>query len=562
MTGSAAVRGDAARLAASLAAGLTVAALLSGLPAQAQSRDTVVIGMTQEPDQIGAFSLMDAAGVVGSALYADVAPFTDRWVRQAVMVEKLPALADGDWVVLPNRKMRVTWHLRRGFRWHDGPPVTALDWRFTYGVFRNPRTPLVSRFVIDKIDNVLVPNPADPYTLVVQWNEPYPFAGSTPFGGATPLPRHLLDAAYLKDPGRLNAAPYWRAPVGDGPYRFVEWVPGSHITLEADGRFPRGAPKIRRVVFRFILDSNTLLANQITGAVDATTVNGFDCQAMEQIERRAPQIRTTYREGMGWERIDFNLDDVWLRDRRVRQAIAYAVDRAAIADLSCSGGRQPLAHTWLSPRHPASNPAVRTYGYAPERARALLADAGFTPGPDGILRDPAGKRMEISIMTTAGNALREQIEVVMKEYLRAVGIDLRIDNRPASVFLGPILSRRQFPHLALYRSNFTPESLPFNRFHSSQIPTAENNWQGDNRTGWRNPENDRLWEQLAAELDEKRRTALLRRQQEIFAEELPSLPLFFALNLTTSHRALTGVRPIGLAGSFLTWNIGEWRWQP
>ncbi len=538
-------------------------ALLAALPGGTQTRrDTVVIGMVQEPDLLGPFSIMDAAGSVENAVFGSAAPFTDRWVRQPQMVEKLPTLKDGDWVVLPNKKMRVTWKLRRGFTWHDGRPVTALDWRFTFGVFRNPATPLVSRFIVNKVDNVLVPDPADPYTFVVQWNELWPLAGSTPFGGGYPLPRHLLESAYLKDPGRLNLLPYWRAPVGNGPYRFGEWVPGSHITLEGYERFALAAPRIKRVTFRFFLDSNTLLANQITGAVDATAINGFDCLAMEQIERRNPQIKTHYREGMGWERIDFNLDNEWLRDRRVRQAIASAVDRAAIAELSCSGGRQPVAHTWLTPRHPAGNPRVRKYDYDPARARALLQEAGFIPGTDGILRDAGGKRLELTIMTTAGNALREQIEVVMKEQLRQVGIDLRIDNRPASVFLGPILNRRQFPHLALYRSNFTPESIPFNRFHSSQIPSAENNWEGDNRAGWRNPENDRIWEQLISELDEKRRVQLLARQQEIFAEDLPSLPLFFALNLTTSHQALRGVRPTGLQGSYLPWNIWEWQWAP
>ncbi len=539
----------------------TIAVATPAAPAAAQGpRDTVVIGMAQEPDRLGAFSIMVAASVVESALYAEAAPFTERWVRKPVMAEKLPTLKDGDWVILPNNKMRVTWRLRRGFLWHDGRPVTALDWRFTYGLFRNPQTPQISRFILNKVDNVLVPNPADPYTLVVQWNERWPFAGSSPFGTSYPLPRHLLEGAYLKDPSRLPAHPYWRAPVGHGPYRFVEWVPGSHITLEAFERFPLGAPKIRRVVFRFILDSTVLQVNQVTGNVDATENNGFDCQAVEQITRRNPQITAQYQEAMRWERIDFNLDNEWLRDRRVRQAIGHAIDRAAIAELSCGSGRQPVAHTWLPPRHPASNPSVRRYDFDPARARGLLAEAGFTPGPDGILRDRNGKRVEMTIMTTAGNALREQIEVLIKEQLKDVGIDLRIDNRPSSVFFGPILTRRQFPHMVLYLSNFSPESIPFNRFHSSQIPTAENNWEGDNRAGWRNAANDRIWEQAISELDETKLIRLLRQQQEIFAEDLPSLPLYFALRLTTTHKALRGIRPTGLSGSYLTWNIWEWQW--
>jgi len=143
--------------------------------------------------------------------------------------------------------------------------------------------------------------------------------------------------------------------------------------------------------------------------------------------------------------------------------------------------------------------------------------------------------------------------------LRQVGIDLRIDNRPASVFFGVMTPRRQFSHLAMYASLFTPESIPFDRFHTSQIPSAQNSWEGNNRVGWRHPENDRVWEQLISELDAQKRVALFRRQQEIFAEELPSLPLYFRLDLTTFPKSMQNVHPVGLGTYYLPWNIWEWK---
>lgn len=539
-----------------------IAALVMPAPSAAApaSRDTVVIGVAQEPDSLGMFTIMAVAGVVHNPLWGYVAPFTEKWVRSPLMVEKLPTVKDGDWVLLPGNKMRVTWKLKRGFTWHDGRPVTGLDYVFTYQMVRNPRTARVSRFIVNKIDNISVPNPNDPYTLVVQWNERWPFAGALPFGWNTVFPRHVLQAAYLKSPETLDRHPYWRAPVANGPYRFVEWVPGSHITLEAYDKWPLGKPAIGRMVFRFILDSTVLQANQISGDVHATEINNFGCTQMEQVTRRNAQVTGHYREAMTWERLDFNLDNEWLKDRRVRQAIAHALDRTALAEISCSGGRQPVAHSWIPPSHPAAHPNIRKYGYDVNRAKALLAEAGFTPGPDGVLRDAAGKRFEITVMTTAGNAVREQVEQVMKEQLKAVGIDLRIDNRPASVFLGPVVSRRQYPHLAMYASLFSPELNEIDRFHSSQIPSEANSWQGNNRTGWRHAENDRLWQQLSAELDESRRVALFRRQQEIFAEELPSLPLYFRLSLTTNMKAIRNIRPTGLGTFYIPWNAWEWAW--
>ena len=542
--------------------GVCIAALLfAGLPAgAAPARDTVVIGTAQEPDSLGIFTIMAVAGVIHNPLFGYIAPFTDKWVRTPIMVEKLPTIKDGDWQLLPNKKMRVTWKLKRGFTWHDGKPVTGLDYVFSYQMVRNPRTPRVSRFIVNKVDNILIPNQNDPYSIVVQWNELWPFAGALPYGWNFVYPRHILLPAYLKSPEALERHPYWRAPVASGPYRFVEWVPGSHITMEAYEKWPLGKPAIRRMVFRFILDSTVLQANQISSDVHATEINNFGCTQIEQVERRNPAVQAHYREALTWERVDYNLDNEWLKDKRVRQAIAHALNRTALAEISCAGGRQPVAHSWISPNHPAAHPSIKKYGYDVARARSLLAEAGFTPGPDGILRDGGGKRFEITIMTTAGNAVREQVQQVMKDQLKQVGIDLRIDNRPASVFLGPIVSRRQFPFLAMYGSLFSPELNEFDRFHTTMIPAEANAWQGNNRTGWRNAENDRVWEQLINELDDGKRIALFRRQQEIFAEELPSLPLYFRLSLTTNMKALRNIRPTGLGTFYIPWNSWQWVW--
>ena len=541
---------------------LTVAALaLAVTPAaQAQRKDSLVLAMAQEPDILGPMGVMAAAGVIHSMVLGDITPFNEKWQRLPLMVEKFPTLKDGDWQVLPNNKMRVTWKLKRGFTWHDGTPVTALDWRFTYGMMRNPQVPSIARFVLNKVDNILVPDVNDPYTMVVQWNERWPFAGSQPFGQRYVLPRHILERPYLSNPAQLKAQPYWRLPVGSGPYKMTEWVPGSHMSFEAYDKYAAGSPAIKKMTLRFILDSTVLQANVISGGADATDINNFSCLQMEQIGQRNPRVEAHHREAMTWERIDFNHDDAWLKDKRVRQAIGHALDRKAIAEVSCAGGRQPVAHSWLAPGHPAADQNVKKYEYDMAKARGLLAEAGLRPGSDGILRDRAGQRVEMVISTTAGNSIREQVEQIIKDQLRQVGIEVRIENRPASVFFGTYTTRRQFPHMALYASVFTPEDVPSDRFHSNEIPSQANSWSGNNRVGWRNVENDKIWEQIIAELDVEKRTALLKRQQEVFAEDLPSLPLYFRLDLTTYPKAMRNVKPVGLGSYYISWNAWEWRW--
>jgi peptide/nickel transport system substrate-binding protein len=533
-----------------LALGLAIPSALAQ-----QSRDTVVIGMAQEPDcLIMAFCQMAAgAAVANNSVFAQMVPYNDKWQLYPNTIEKIPTLKDGDWQLLPGGKMRVTYKFRKDFTWHDGKPYTALDASWTYLMLRNPRTPTLTRTILRKIDNMSAP---DPYTLVVQWNERYPFANT----GHIVYPRHVLERDYQRDPGTLKAHKQARFPVGNGPYKFTEWVPGSHITLEAYDKYPLGVAKVKKQVWRFILDSTVLQANVIANQVDATEINNFSIEQMIEIERRNTQQTAHYTPALIWEHIDLNLDNEWLKDKRVRQALAHSINRDEFSQ-KLFYGKQPVAHTWLPERHEGFNANVRKYNYDPARARQLLTEAGFTPGPDGILRDSKGQRFEITIMTTAGNAQREQVQQIMKESMRAVGIDLKIDNRPAGVLFGQVTRRRQFPHMVMYAWLMSPLTLPHVFWNADQIPTAQNNWEGSNYPGWRQAENDKLNNDILQEIDSAKRVALLKKQQEIWAEELPAIPLFFRLSLTTSNKRLQNVKPAGLSGTYINWNSETWGWQ-
>ncbi len=540
-----------AALVAALALGITIPPALAQ-----QTRDQVIFGMAQEPDCLAlAFCSMAAGMAVTNSVFADMVTYNDKWQLYARSVEKVPTLKDGDWQLLPDGKMKVTYKFKRSYTWHDGKPHTALDASWTYLMLRNPRSPTVSRFILRKIENMLVPNPNDPYTLVVQWNERYPFANT----GHTVYPRHVMEREYLRDPSGLKSHKQVRSPIGNGPYKFVEWTAGSHITLEAYDKYPGTKPKIKKQVWRFILDATVLQANAIANQVDVTEINNFSIDQMIEIERRNPGVTAHFTPAMIWEHIDINLDNEWLKDKRVRQALAHAINRDELS-AKLFYGRQPVSHTWLPERHEGYNPTVKKYNYDPARARALLAEAGFTMGPDGFLRDSRAQKFEMTIMTTAGNAVREQVQLIIKEQFRAVGVDLRIDNRPASVLFGSTTARRQFPHLVMYAWLMSPTSLGNTFWHSSQVPSAGNNWEGQNYPGWKNAENDKLIDQIMTEIDGPKRIALLRKQQELWVEELPSIPLYFRLHLTTSSKKIKGVSPAGLAGTYINWNSQAWEW--
>lgn len=267
-----------------------------------------------------------------------------------------------------------------------------------------------------------------------------------------------------------------------------------------------------------------------------------------------------------WEHIDFNLDDPVLADRRVRQAIAYAIDRTDISH-TLYRGRQPLAYSWLPPRHPAYNPEVRPYDYDPAAARQLLAEAGYRPGPDGILRTPGGERLTLELLTTSppiaggrwsASATRPQVAAMLRQQLHKVGVDLQVRLAPPDESFRQF-RKRKFPHMAMFAWSMGLETNGYLMWHSSKIPD-ENEWYGINVSGWRNAENDLILDQLAIETDEARRIALMRDQQAIWTEELPSLPLFFPVSMSTCKPGLHNIKPVGVFGAYVTWNAWEWEW--
>lgn len=161
-------------------------------------------------------------------------------------------------------------------------------------------------------------------------------------------------------------------------------------------------------------------------------------------------------------------------------------------------------------------------------------------------------------MTTPGDARRERTQDLLIAQWRAVGIAVRKEN-PANFF--EVLGRRQFRHLGMFAWVLTPYTTGWDLWHSSRIPSEANRWQGANYYAWQHTENDRILDQAGREMSDARLTELMRRQQEIWAEELPAIPLWFRHGAALVHRNLQGVRPTNVGGGF-TWNVHEWAWRP
>src|SRR5947199_7163092 len=235
----------------------------AGVQAQpAAGRDTVVIGMAQEPDYLNPlFSEMAAAVSVNWTIFTRDVQRDNTWKNFPQGVEYLPTLKDGTWK-LDGDKMSLIWKVKAR-NWSDGKPVTCGDYVFSYSVARNVQVPVVTRDVTNRIANVLCMKGADGLDITVNWKERYAYA-NTSLTEYSALPRHALERYYRDNPSKLNESPYGNDPkftVSDGAYKLVEWRKGSSMTVESVGTHPIfGAPQVKRITWRFIPDTNALVA--------------------------------------------------------------------------------------------------------------------------------------------------------------------------------------------------------------------------------------------------------------------------------------------------------------
>jgi peptide/nickel transport system substrate-binding protein len=529
----------------------------------AAGRDQVVIGLQQEPDFLNPlFAEMAASVSVMSTIFTADIQRDNTWKLFAQGVTYLPNLRDGTWK-LDGEKMTLVWRVKPR-NWSDGRPVNCGDYIFAHNVARNEQVPVVVRDLTNRIANVVCTAGAAGTAITVNWKERYAYANLTitEYGA---LPRHVLERYYRANPSKLNEAPYGNDPavtVGDGAYKLVEWRKGASMTVESRGAHPIfGTPAVRRITWRFIPDTNALVANMLSGAIDAISTIGISFDQAVQLEQQAQgRFRVFFDPGLIWEHIDFNLDNPLLADVRVRRAIVHGINREQMVQ-QLFQGKQPVSHTYLPPRHPGYTDAVQKYPFDQARARALLAEAGFTPGPDGILRNAAGQRMSLEIGTTAGNRVREQVEQIIQQNLRQIGIEITINNFPARVFFGEITNQRKFKALAMYAWVLSPTSDCDQLYTSDGIPNQANSWAGQNYPGFKNADMDKACKAASREVDEAARNKLLNESAIIFARELPTIPLYVRASVSAAKTGLRNFTNVQLSGTYETWNVHRWTWQ-
>ena len=543
---------------------LTALILIGSLPTLAQPRDTLTIGITQYPSTFHPnIENMAAKSYVLGFARRPLTAYDADWRLACLFCETVPTLENGLAAreTTPDGRpgIRVTYRLRDNLRWGDGTPVTSEDLLFAWQAGRDASTGFgPAEYYRSAYELVVV----DPRTITIRFDRvTFEYASA---GDFQPLPAHIERTRWQADPRTYRTRTAYDTEttnpgLWNGPYRVASVQPGSGVTLERNAHWAGAAPAFRRIVVRTVENTPALEAQLLAGQLDMIAGElGLPVEQAAALQRRAgSRFRFEFRPGLIYEHLDVQHDHPALGDRRVRQALLLATDRAQIV-ARLFEGRQVVAHSSVNPLDPMHDPDVRQWPFDAARAQALLEEAGWTRGPDGIRRNAAGERLSIELMTTAGNRSREAVQQVLQGQWRAVGVEARIRNEPPRVFFGETLSRRRFQGAALFAWISAPESVPRSTLHSDEIPRAERNWSGQNFGAFRNAEIDTLTHGIPEELDSDARRVLWRRLQAIYAEELPAIPLWFRSDAHVWPLWLDGVRPTGHLNASTLW-AEEWR---
>ncbi|HEV2282435.1 MAG TPA: ABC transporter substrate-binding protein [bacterium] len=495
-----------------------LAAGVGGLPASGQGPAQAVIAMWGLPIRVLGSS--EAVTSYVSLLINDSLTAVD---PQGNVVGRLAA----QYPVSPDGKTYLV--TLRSAKFSDGTSITAQDVKASYELYLHPKYPTTPPALLEiaggpeykggKAASVSGITAVNPRTVRFILNRPYPFFYEQ-IGSAPILPAKALGGI---DVARLQEAPFTRKPIGAGPYRLADWRERESITFDASPGYWGGAPALPRVVLKLIPEDATVLAELRAGNIDAGRILPEAYRSFQ----RDPQVNVLRVPGdiFYWFAPNFRLP--MFQDVRVRQAMAYAINRPEMLRALYQG----LGTVPQSPIHPSLwqfDKGIKGYTYDPAKAKQLLAEAGWTPGPDGVLQK-GGQRFKFKYGFLAGKEYQNQA-LLVQQYLRAIGMDVDVEAHERGDFFGRYFSPAgniEVVGIAWFNLLFPPQSELEDNFKSTG--------SGAKVIGYSNPELDKLLDEAILTRDRARQKALYSRIQQLIIQDVPHV-------LTIRPDVIWGVR--------------------
>jgi peptide/nickel transport system substrate-binding protein len=487
------------------------------------------------------------------------------------LAAEIPTVANGG---IAKDGKSVIWTLKKDVKWSDGTPFTAKDVVFTYQFVTNPKVGATTLGTYDVIKTV---EAIDDYKVKITFKNPNPawfliFVGTE----GMILPFHLYEkyngANAREAPGNLK-------PVGTGPYRVVTFKPGDSVVYEASPYF-RAKERLgfKRVELKGGGDA-TSAARAVLQTGDADYAYNLQVEAnILQDLAKAGKGKVVAEDSPLVEQIIVNLTDPesstpegeksslkyphpFLADKKVRQAISYAIDRPTISQQLYGATGKPTSNLVVEPTKYSS--ANTKYEFNLQKAAALLDEAGWKDTNNNGIRDKNGKEMAI-VFQTSVNTLRQKNQQIIKQGLGSLGIKVELKSIDASVFFSSDPANNDtvehfYADLQMFSTgNTNPDPGAYlKNFICKEIPQKVNKWSGNNYARYCNREYDGIWERANLELNADKRKELLIQMNDILVKEIIHIPLV--------HRAdVVGLSNRIQNAEFTPWDLRTWKimdWQ-
>jgi len=489
---------------------------------------TCVVGLFSDYDSLNEFVSTDAnaTDVMENLLYMPLL----RWNADIELEGRLAK----SWEFSDDGR-DVTMELRDDIRWHDGVPTTADDVAFSFERFRDPALGYPDQGALRYLESVEVLG-----LHRVRFHFTQPYADQLAHLRKVIMPKHLLEGTPSAE---MESAPFNRNPVGNGPFKFVRWRQQQEVVLEANEDFPDGRPRLDRIVIRTIPDQTAIETALRSGQVDV--VDRLRYETIDSF-RRDSAFQVLGYEQRGYQFVGWNLRDPLFADERVRLAMTLAINRQRILDALVFGEGKVTANPVMS-LSPFYADDIDPHPYAPDSAKALLAEVGWSDtNGDGVL-DKDGKPFEFTLVTNLGNQLREDTLVMIQDDLKRVGVTVVPEVREWSIFLDEVTHKRfQAFHMA-WQTDFIVN--PYDTFHSDAIEGKYN------ICSYSNPRVDALIDEGLLQRTREAAMPIWHEYQEILHREQPYTILFELRYSVGASKRIRGME-IDARGTFV--NAEEW----
>jgi peptide/nickel transport system substrate-binding protein len=421
-----------------------------------------------------------------------------------------------------------TWEfkLRRGVKWHDGKPFTAADVKFTLEGIVDPKVNALFRSSLKGLRRVDV---VDDATVRLAFEQPYASLPIVMAWNIAIAPKHLLEGKDLND-----LSDFAQKPVGTGPFRLKETVKASHVTIEANPDHYEGAPKLRSVVYKVIADINTVVAQLRTGELDLAVIEDVHRETLQNASNltfKVSPLTSTFFVSLNNSRWPFT-------DRLVRQALALGLNRELMTQRLVKGDSQVAGSPYSRAFGPYHNGAIKPYPYDLNKAKALLGEAGFKPGPDGVLVSKDGKRLAFELMVDKGNPVREQIALYTQQSWKQLGADVKVRVEEWSVY---IKKGNQLP-AGDYDARTSWRITPPDPDKTAEYTTGGFN----NHYAYANAEVDKLMAEARGVTDIAKRVALYHRLQELIHADAPIVWTHYQTEILAMSKRVRNYPDLGL----------------